>query len=111
VPTARQRAEKGEQKQAVGRSRGGRNTKIHALADANVRLLAILLTGGEADDCPVAKRLIRRAEPSKYTIADLREELHGRGTKPIIPNRSNRKQFQQAPVQGSMAYRRMPSTD
>jgi transposase len=39
---------KGEQKQAVGRSRGGRNTKIHALADANERLLAILLTGGEA---------------------------------------------------------------
>jgi ABC-type glycerol-3-phosphate transport system substrate-binding protein len=32
--TARRRAEKGEQKQAVGRSRGGRNTKIHALADA-----------------------------------------------------------------------------
>jgi hypothetical protein len=25
---------RGEQKQAVGRSRGGRNTKIHALADA-----------------------------------------------------------------------------
>ena len=42
----------GEQKQAVGRSRGGRNTKIHALADAKGRLLAILLTGGEAHDCP-----------------------------------------------------------
>jgi len=90
---------RGEQKQAVGRSRGGRNTKIHALADAKGRLLAILLTGGEAHDCPVAKRLIRRAKPSKYTIGDkaydsaeLREELHGRGTKPIIPNRSNRKQ-------------------
>jgi hypothetical protein len=39
---------RGEQKQAVGRSRGGRNTKIHALADAKGRLLAILLTGGEA---------------------------------------------------------------
>ena len=34
---------RGEQKQAVGRSRGGRNTKIHALADAKGRLLAILL--------------------------------------------------------------------
>jgi hypothetical protein len=37
---------RGEQKQAVGRSRGGRNTKIHALADAKGRLIAILLTGG-----------------------------------------------------------------
>src|SRR6476659_10290215 len=42
------RGERGEQKQAVGRSRGGRNTKIQALADAKGRLLAILLTGGEA---------------------------------------------------------------
>src|SRR6185437_5201158 len=32
---------RGEQKQAVGRSRGGRNTKIHALADAKGRLIAI----------------------------------------------------------------------
>ena len=39
---------KGEQKQAVGRSRGVRNTKIVALADAKGRLLAILLTGSEA---------------------------------------------------------------
>jgi len=41
---------KGEEKQAVGRSRGGRNTRIHALADAKARLIAILLTGGEAHD-------------------------------------------------------------
>jgi transposase len=47
---------KGEQKQAIGRSRGGRNTKIHARADAKGRLLAILLIGGEAHDCPVAGR-------------------------------------------------------
>jgi transposase len=56
---------KGEQMQAVGRSRGGRNTKIHALADAKGRLIAILLTGGEAHDCPVADRLIRRAKPPR----------------------------------------------
>jgi len=41
---------RGEEKQAVGRSRGGRNTRIHALADAKARLIAILLTGGEAHD-------------------------------------------------------------
>src|SRR5713226_66545 len=81
---------RGEQKQAVGRSRGGRNTKIHALADAKGRLLAILLTGGEAHDCPVAERLIRRVKPSKrmlgdkaYDSAELREELDERGTKTL----------------------------
>jgi transposase len=93
------RRKRGEQKQAVGRSRGGRNTKIHALADAKGRLIAILLTGGEAHDCPVAERLIRRAKPSKhmlgdkaYDSAELRNGLKERGRKPVIPNKSNRKQ-------------------
>ena len=93
------RRKRGEKKQAVGRSRGGRNTKIHALADAKGRLIAILLTGGEAHDCPVAERLIRRVKPPKrmlgdkaYDSAELREELDERGTKPVIPNRCNRKQ-------------------
>ena len=90
---------RGEQQQAVGRSRGGRNTKIHALADVKGRLIAILLTGGEAHDCPVAERLIRRVKLSKcmlgdtaYDSASLREELGDHGTKPVIPNRCNRKQ-------------------
>ena len=89
----------GEKKQAVGRSRGGRNTKIHALADAKGRLIAILLTGGQAHDCPAAERLIRRVKKPKrmlrdkaYDSAKLREELDENGTKPVIPNRSNRKQ-------------------
>ena len=57
------------------------------------------MTGGEAHDCPVAERLIRRAKPPKrmlgdkaYDSTELREELNERGTKPIIPNKSNRKQ-------------------
>jgi transposase len=84
----------------VGRSRGGRNTKIHALADAKGRLIAILLTGGEAHDCPVAERLIRRVEPAKRLLGDmaydsneLRQELDQHGSKSIIPNRPNRKQL------------------
>ena len=74
----------------MGRSRGGRNTKIHALADAKGRLIAILLTGGEAHDCPVAERLIRRVKPSKrmlgdkaYDSAELRDELRNRDTRSI----------------------------
>jgi len=93
------RGKRGEKKQAVGRSRGGRNTKIHALANAKGRLIAILLTAGEAHDCPVAERLMRRVKPPKrmlgdkaYDSAELRRELDERGTKPIIPNRCNRKQ-------------------
>jgi transposase len=90
---------KGEQKQAIGRSRGGRNTKIHAIADAKGRLLSILLSGGEAHDCPPARRLIRRSKAAKkllgdkaYDSAELRQWLEQRSTKAVIPNKSNRKQ-------------------
>src|SRR5947209_8959193 len=86
---------RGEQKQAVGRSRGGRNTKVHALADVKGRLIAILLTGGEAHDCPVAERLVRRVKPSKrmlgdkaYDSAELREDLHERGATGNNPSAS-----------------------
>jgi transposase len=54
------------------------------------------LTGGEAHDCPVAERLIRRVRPAKrllgdkaYDSAELREQLDQSGTKPVIPNRCN----------------------
>jgi transposase len=90
--------EKGEQKQAIGRSRGGRNTKIHAISDAKGRLLSILLTGGQAHGCPPAKRLIRRTKPGQKLLADkaydsppLRRWLTERGTTPIVPNTATRK--------------------
>jgi transposase len=91
---------KGEQKQAIGRSRGGRNTKIHALADAKGRLIAILLTGGEAHDYPVAERLIQRVTPPEHLLGDMaydgngfRKKLGERGTRPVIPNHPTRKQL------------------
>ena len=63
------------------------------------RLIAILLTGGEAHDGPLAERLICRVKPAKCLLGDkaydsneLRADLDEQGTKPVIPNRSNRKQ-------------------
>jgi len=57
------------------------------------------VTGGQAHDCPAAERLIRRVKKPKcmlgdkaYDSAELREELDENGTKPVIPNRSNRKE-------------------
>jgi transposase len=95
----RKRGKRGEQNQAVGRSRGGRNTKIHALSDAKGRLIALLLTGGQVHDCPVAERLFKRTKSPKrmlgdkaYDSAELRDTLEQCGAKPVIPNRSNRNQ-------------------
>jgi transposase len=88
----------GEENQAVGRSRGGRNTKLHAISDAKGRLVNILLTGGEAHDCPVCTDLIEATKPADILLGDkayysgeLRERLNDRGTKAVIPNRSTRK--------------------
>ena len=57
------------------------------------------MTGGQAHDCPPAKRLIRRTSPAKkllgdkaYDSADLRHWLNKRGTRAVVPNKSNRKQ-------------------
>ena len=36
--------------QAIGRSRGGRTMKIHALTDTQCRPIAFMLTGGQVPD-------------------------------------------------------------
>ena len=57
---------KGGNQQAVGRSRGGAQYEDSCtLPDAKGRLIARLLTGGEAHDCPVADRLIRQSQTIK----------------------------------------------
>lgn len=57
------------------------------------------MSGGQAHDCPPAKRLIRRSKPAKKLLGDkaydseeLRLWLKDRGTNAVIPNKSNRKQ-------------------
>ena len=94
----RGRRKKGVQRQAIGRSRGGRNTKIHALADAKGRFLSILLSGGEAHDYPVGQRLARRAKGAAKLLGDkahdgddFRQELKDRSMEPVIPGKCNRK--------------------
>ena len=63
---------KGERQQAIGRSRGGRSTKIHALTDDLCRPIAFMLTGGQVADCKAAKQLLEllpAAECSTVTRA------------------------------------------
>jgi len=86
--------------QAIGRSRGGRTTKIHALTDGYGRPLVLALTPGNAADISMAAKLVDSMPPSKCLIADkgydandLRQQLTERGTEPVIPPRSNRKQL------------------
>ena len=84
--------------QAIGRSKGGLSTKIHALVDALGNPLAFLLTAGQAHDLERADACCLRCRPiacwrTKPFHADDRviEPLLAAGKTPVIPPKSNRK--------------------
>ena len=88
---------KKDQDQAIGRSRGGLSTKIHALVDALGNPLAFLLTGGQARDLAGADALLPhmaagRLIADKAFDADARvlEPLAQAGKSAVIPPRPNR---------------------
>jgi transposase len=83
--------------QAIGRSRGGLSTKIHALVDALGRPLALLLTPGQAHDLVAADAFLpQMAAPvliaDRAFDADKRvlEPLAAAGKSAVIPPRPNR---------------------
>jgi transposase len=82
----------------IGRTKGDRNTKLHAVCDGKGYPLLLLLTPGNVHDCKVAQLCIEAMPPSAELVADkgydsqaLREWLEERGTTPVIPPRRNRK--------------------
>ncbi|WP_376967600.1 IS5-like element ISAzba5 family transposase (plasmid) [Azospirillum sp. A26] len=88
----------GKRAQAIGRSRGGRTTKIHALSDPRGRPLAFLLTGGQVADCTAADRLLDRMPATDllhgdkgYDSAAVRRKIEEAGAAPNIPPRANKR--------------------
>ncbi len=61
---------RGERCQAIGRSRGGRTTKIHALTDRDWRPIAFLLTGGQVADCTAGAALLRQMPTARILYGD-----------------------------------------
>lgn len=91
---------RGAEAQAIGRSRGGRTTKIHAVCDALGRLVAFDVTPGQLGDLRAAIGLLGPLPPGRLCAADaaydsdgLRQFLRERGTRPVIPNNRTRKRF------------------
>jgi transposase len=86
----------GQGSEALGRSRGGLTTKIHAVVSQRGELLRFVLTAGQVNDVTQAPRLIRdgggdvvadRAYDSDAVIA----HIEALGVKAVIPARSHRK--------------------
>jgi len=85
---------------ALGRSRGGWTTKIHALTDELCAPVTMLLSAGQAGDNPMLAPLLD-AHPDRltgearllgdkaYSHNSTREELRKRRIKHTIPERSN----------------------
>jgi len=89
--------ERGERNQAIGRSRGGRTTKIHALTDTECRPIAFLLTGGHVADCVAADALLDQTSTTDLVHGDkgydtdaVRRKIEAKGAAPNIPPKSNR---------------------
>jgi transposase len=89
---------RGDQNQAIGRSRGGRTTKIHALTDRFCRPIAFLLTGGQVADCTAADVLLEQMPPARLLHGDkgydsdaVRRKIEGKGATPNIPPKANRR--------------------
>ena len=82
----------------VGTSRGGLNTKIHAVVDVRGRLAAkLIFTPGNVSDFKVAPDLTRDLKDvigvgdKGYDSKRIRVDLRSRGCEPCIPFRKNTK--------------------
>ena len=85
------------EKEALGRSKGGFTTKIHALVDALGNPLKFILTGGQRNDITQASSLIQNFT-GEYLMADKGYDADhfvqlaiSKGFTPVIPSRKNRK--------------------
>ena len=92
------RRKRGAFHHAIGRSRGGRTTKIHALTDDLGRPLAFFITPGNTHDLAGARELLATIRRPRRLLADkaydansLRIWLKERRIKAVIPPNPTRK--------------------
>ena len=101
---------RGASAQAIGRSRGGRTSKIYAICDAAGRIVAVQLSPGQMGDVRAAVPLLEPLPPAKQVLGDaaydsdaLRLLLIERGSTPVIQPNARRKNI---PPFETVAYKR-----
>lgn len=84
--------------QAIGLTKGGRNSKIHAIVDEFLRPWVLILTPGNTADCIMAQECVSLIPGIKELLADkgydtdaFRAFLKQQKIRPVIPGKSNRK--------------------
>ena len=92
--------------EALGRSRGGRGTKVVGVCDAAGRLLDFVLIPGHGHELAPSLTLLRRLpEAPSWAVADMacdakefRSEARAMGAIPVVPSRRNTKEPQPCPA-------------
>jgi transposase len=94
----RQSFKKGSVPRRIGRTKGGLNSKLHAVCDGAGRPLVMLLSEGQMSDFKGAALVLSALPKAKELLADkgydadwFRETLVQRKIAPCIPSKSNRK--------------------
>ncbi len=81
-----------------GRTKGGMNTKLHAICDSQGRPLNLFVTAGQVTDYIGARALLSSLPDVDWLLGDrgydadwFREALKDKGIRPCIPGRKQRK--------------------
>ncbi|WP_310103610.1 IS5 family transposase [Sphingomonas sp. BE138] len=96
-PASSLRGKKGGLGRLIGRTKGGMNTKLHAVADANGRPLSFFMTAGQVSDYTGAAALLDDLPKAQWLLGDrgydadwFRDALQAKGIQPCIPGRRSR---------------------
>ncbi|MDP7426460.1 MAG: IS5 family transposase, partial [Rhodospirillales bacterium] len=97
APHGGEPAQKGDVPRRIGRTKGGLNSKLHAVVDENGLPLVLMLTEGQMNDHKGARLMFDALPPAPVLIGDkgydsdeFRAALIARGTTPCIPPRKTR---------------------
>ncbi|GBR53486.1 transposase [Neokomagataea thailandica NBRC 106555] len=81
----------------IGRTKGGMNTKLHAVTDQNGRPLSFFMTARQISDYTGAAALLDSLPAAQWMLGDrgydadwFRDALEEKGIKPCIPGRKSR---------------------
>ena len=84
--------------QAIGKSRGGKSTKIHLAVDSGGLPVYFELSGGQAHDVSYGESLVKSSPEAEVIVADkgydsqaLRELVNSRNAQHVIPRKGNSK--------------------
>src|SRR5471030_3499129 len=98
LPHRCQSAQKGALPRRIGRTKGGLNSKLHAVCDGSGRPLVMLLSEGQMSDYKGAALMIDAFPKARTLLGDkgydadwFRQALTERGIAPCIPPKANRK--------------------